>query len=106
MKEILSLYPQIKFKIKCYHYETKEVTSTDSEGNTTTKTVTEKVVTRNDSEYFKYYSCRDVSGPLKLNYDEAIIRKKNLIKLRFKDEIKFADDISYRDYKKSKSGFI
>ena len=25
MKEILSLYPQIKFKIKCYHYKTSNI---------------------------------------------------------------------------------
>ena len=52
-----------------------------------------------------YYSARDVSGLFYLNCDEAYIKKKMYITLELKEEINFADNISYMDYEYYKEQF-
>ena len=106
MSKYFSTPPKILFHCECYHYETTTYTSTDSEGNTTTETRTERVVTYSENLDFIYYSVRDVSGLFYLNCDdEATIRNKSYIKLELIEEINFADAITYMDYSVLKNDF-
>ena len=58
--------PIITWRVQCYHYETEtyEVTDTDAEGNTTTRTETRQVRVDTHSAQcnYKYSSCTDVSS--------------------------------------------
>ena len=98
--------PVINWTCECYHYETRTYTSTDSNGNVTTHTTTEKVVTCRGNENMSYYSSRDVSGLFLLNCDEANINKKHYIKLELFDNIDFADSATVTDYQIQKNAFI
>lgn len=102
MKQLFNTPPKIKFVVECYHYETRTYTTTDSKGNTTTRTQTVRVVTRVDSKFFDYYSSRDVSGLFRLNYDESAIANKFYVKLELLANIEFADAVTYDDYIREK----
>ena len=105
MGEIFKSRPSIRFHVECYHYETEHYTETDSEGRTVEKTREVKVTTHTETEYFDYYSVRDISGLLNLNCDKAQIERKCYIKLELKEEINFADSISVSDYESQKEAF-
>ena len=98
--------PIINFHCDCYHYENRTNIRTDNEGNKKTEKRTEKVITYKETYSLPYYSARDVSGLFLLNCDKAYLEKKYYIKLKLKEEINFADAISYYDYKKQKSDFF
>ena len=98
-------YPIIHFYGKCYHNEIKYYTTTDKFGKIHQHTKTVQVVT-NEPEYkMPYYSERDVSGLFYLNCDRAIIKRKAYIKLKLKEEINFADPISFMDYQNEINAF-
>ena len=97
--------PKITMRCVCYHYETRTVTDRDANGNVTTRTVTERVITYSESEDINYYSTRDVSGLFKLDIERGLLEKKNYIKLKLKKCIDFADAISYSDYMTQKTNF-
>ena len=97
--------PEIKFHCECYHYETIHYTTRDKDGKVQHHTRTEKRVTYSETYDFKYYSERDVSGLFYLNCDKAHIQRKHYIKLELKEEINFADAISYMDYEYAKEDF-
>ena len=97
--------PEIQFHCECYHYEIRHRTRTDSEGRTEHYTTTERVVTYRETYSMPYYSERDVSGLFYLNCDAAYIQRKFYIKLELKEEINFADAISYMDYEFEKDKF-
>ena len=105
MGVLFRTHPDISFHCECYHYETRHYTERDSNGNTHTRTETVRVTTYTESFSIPYYSSRDVSGLFYLNCDKAFIRKKAFIKLKLKEEINFADAISYMDYEYYKSAF-
>ena len=105
MGELFKARPSIKFYAECYHYRTVHYTEKDSEGNEVEKTRQEKVVTHRETEYFDYYSVRDISGLLNLNCDKAQIKRKCYIKLELKEEMNFADSISVADYEWQKDEF-
>ena len=106
MSEIFQTKPKFTLSCECYHYETYEYETTDSEGNTVTETRTVKVVSHRENYIIPYYCCRDVSGLFVLNTDKNKIRKKAFIKLELKDNINFAEAISYYDYICEKNNFI
>jgi len=106
MRRYFQTRPVINWTCECYHYETHTYTSTDSDGNVTTHTTTEKVVTYRGNENMSYYSFRDVSGLFLLNCDEANINKKHYIKLELFDNINFADSATVTDYQIQKNAFI
>lgn len=89
--------PKAYVSCSCFHYETKTYTTTDSDGNSHTETTTETVYTYRETQPVNYYSCRDVSGLFVLNLDEKKISKKAYIKLDIKEEINYADIVSYND---------
>ena len=97
--------PIINFMCECYHYETIVHTRTDSQGRTETYTTTEKVISYTETYSLPYYSERDVSGLFYLNCDKVYAEKKHFIKLKLKEEINFADSISYMDYEYEKDYF-
>ena len=97
--------PEIKFHCECYHYETQHYTTRDKDGHVQHHTRTVKRVTYTETYVFPYYSERDVSGLFYLNCDAAHIQKKNYIKLELREEINFADAISYMDYEYAKEDF-
>ena len=97
--------PEIRFHCECYHYRTVHYTTRDKDGHVHHHTRTEKVVTYRETYSLPYYSERDVSGLFYLNCDAAYIRKKHYIKLELKEEINFADNISYMDYENTRSDF-
>lgn len=98
--------PSVIFNCVCYHYETRTVYYTDSQGRSQTRTVTYRVNTHFDTFIVPYHSVRDVSGPFVLNIEKANIMKKDLIKLYLDLEITWADAISHSDYEEYKSDFI
>jgi len=104
MGENYRAHPEIKFHCECYHYETVHYTTKTSKG-VRHNTKREKVVTHTETYTLPYYSERDVSGLFYLNCDAAKVEKKNYIKLRLKEEINFADNVSYMDYENAKDAF-
>lgn len=71
--------PKCYMTIQCYHYETRVVVDRDSEGNTTTRTVTERRNTHYASEDFPIYSWMDRSPPSStLHYLDVL----HLVRLR------------------------
>ena len=105
MGSFFSAPPSIIFDCQCYHYNTIHYTTKDEKGNEHYHTREEKVITYSESYYLPYYSARDVSGLFYINCDEAVIKKKMYIKLELKEEINFADGISYMDYEYYKEQF-
>ena len=97
--------PKIQFTCECYHYEIKGENQISGYGITASTPNKEKVVTYDETYDFPYYSERDVSGLFYLNCNEKYINKKHFIKLQLKDEINFADSISYMDYQNQKELF-
>ena len=89
--------PYIYVSCSCYHFETETYTTTDSEGNSQTETRTITVTTYSETQPINYYSYRDISGLFILNVNEKKIGKKAYIKLEIKEEINYADSISYND---------
>jgi hypothetical protein len=98
MKNLFYTPPQLEFHVECYHYETR--TSYSRSGGTRTRRV--KVVTHKESEIFKYYTWRDVSGAFTLKISEANKNHKPFIQLDLILDIDFAEDISRCDYDKQK----
>ena len=105
MKQLFHTYPQIQFVCESYHYETRTVTTYDSNGIASTRTETVRVVTRVATKFFDYYSSRDVSGLFNLNYDESAIADKLYVKLELFTNIDFADAVTYSDYIREKEQF-
>lgn len=105
MGELFKTRPSIKFSVECYHYETEYYTERNSKGEDVQKSRQVKVVSHRETEYFDYYSVRDISGLLNLNCDQAQIRNKCYIKLELKEEMNFADAISVSDYEAQKEDF-
>ena len=105
MGKLLNTDPVLGFTAQCYHYEYRTYTETDSKGNTQEKTEKIRVNTHYETEEFKYYSFRDVSGTFLLDVDKAAMKKKAYIKLYLSKNIEFADAISIADYKKQKNEF-
>ena len=97
--------PEIHFHCECYHYETRTYYTKDKNGHRHKHTRRERVTTYTETYNMPYYSERDVSGLFYLNCDKAYVEKKHYIKLELKEEINFADAISYYDYEKEKSAF-
>ena len=105
MGTFFSALPSIIFECQCYHNEIVHYTTRDEKGNTHYETRTERVVTYSETYNMPFYSARDVSGLFFLNCDEAYVKKKLYIKLELKEEINFADAISYMDYQYYKEQF-
>ena len=97
--------PEIKFYCECYHYEIRTYTKTNIYGKTETYTKKEKVVSYTEDYFLPYYSERDVSGLFYLNCDKINVKKKHFIKLKLREEINFADSLSYMDYVYEKDYF-
>ena len=97
--------PEILFNCECYHYEIRHHTSRDKNGHVRHYTTRERVVTYRETYSMPYYSERDVSGLFYLNCDKAYVERKHYIKLELKEEINFADAISYMDYEFEKDLF-
>ena len=97
--------PEIRFHCECYHYRTVHYTTRDKNGHVHHHTRREKVVTYTETYSLPYYSERDVSGLFYLNCDAAYVQKKHYIKLELREEINFADAISYMDYEYEKDRF-
>ena len=97
--------PEIKFHGECYHYEKHHYTTRDKDGHVHHHTRTVRVVTHTEIYSLPYYSERDVSGLFYLNCDRAQLERKHYIKLELKEEINFADAISYMDYESQKYAF-
>ena len=105
MGKLFKAHPSITFHCQCYHYELVHETTIDKDGKTHHRTSRQKRITYSESYSIPYYSSRDVSGLFYLNCDEAYEKKKFYIKLNLKEEINFADEISYMDYENYKEQF-
>jgi len=108
MKNLYYTAPTLTFHAECYHYNTYYYTERDSNGNTHTRSRTEKVVTHREYENFRFCSWRDVSGLFLLDSEKFLQEensKKVYIKLALDLEFDFADNISRYDYEMQKSQF-
>ena len=98
LKKIISSSPNIKFNIETFHFKNRIHPTIKLSKNTISPTIITRVISYKNSIDFPYYSFKDVSGVL---YLEDEINKSNeysFIKLKIKQEINFADEISYNDY--------
>ena len=91
MEHLLKYPPRIKWNIKCYHYET--------EYNT-------KIITHDACETMSFYSSRDISGTLKINFRELGVNRFGSINLFITPKIEFCDDLTQKDYENQKNAFI
>ena len=98
-------HPNITFYCQCYHYEIIHYTTKDKDVKIHYHTRKEKRITYSESFSMSFYSSQDVSGLFYLNCDEIYAKKKCYIKLNLKEEINFADKISYMDYEYYKNDF-
>lgn len=105
MGKLFQAHPNITFNCQCYHYKIVHYTTRDKDGKIHHKTSTQKKITYSESYSIPYYSSRDVSGLFYLNCDEDNVKNKCYVKLRLKEEINFADEISYMDYEYYKDQF-
>jgi len=96
--------PVINFHCECYHYVIRHHTRRTKHG-VRHYTTRERVTTYREDYHLPYYSERDVSGLFILNGEKAFIEKKHYIKLKLKEEVNFADAISYMDYQYEKEYF-
>ena len=106
LKEIFSTAPVFKLSCECYHYEKGLEERKDQNGNIIKVEVTNKVTTFRCSEYFPYYSFRDISGLFKMDLNSDDLKNKNYIKLDLDTKIGFADTISCSDYEAFKAHFM
>ena len=106
LKTIFSTPPNIKLSCECFHYERHLEERRDKNGNIITEEVERKNITYSGSEYFPYYSFRDISGLFKIDLNSDIFKNKNYIQLHLDTIISFADAISYSDYQAFKNNFI
>lgn len=104
MGKLFKTPPEIQFHCECYHYRTVHYTTRTKYG-VQHHTRQEKVVTHRETFDLPYYSERDVSGLFYLNCDAAYVQSKHYIKLKLKEEINFADEVSYMDYENEKEKF-
>jgi len=93
--------PVVKFWCECYHYRTYTTTSTDSKGNTTTQTHTERVVTHREEEIFTYSQCLDSSGDMNAN-----VFVYNATRVDFFTSLQFGDIGTANCYKAQKDAFV
>ena len=106
LKEVFSSAPTIKLSCTCYHFERHLEERRDKNGHIITEEVERKIITYDGSEYFPYYSFRDISGLFKIDLNSDIFKNKNYIQLNLDTIISFADAISYSDYQTFKNNFI
>jgi hypothetical protein len=97
MDKWISLKPNISIEWDCYHYVTRKVTETDSNGKKHTTTVTEKVSKDYGTYNFNYYSCRDISGKFTLESNSSL---KSYVLLNISSSVEFADKETVSDYNK------
>jgi hypothetical protein len=83
-----------KLKAECFHYVRRPRSRRK-----------DKVVTFTEIEFFKYYSCRDISGTLSLE-NNGDLNDKKLLRLLLFIESEFADEITVLDFNKQKDQFI
>lgn len=106
LKEIFSTAPVLKLTCVCYHFEKTLEERKDKDGNIVRQEVINRVETYKSSDYFPYYSFRDISGLFKIDLNSDIFKNKSYIKLKLDTKIGFADTISCWDYEAFKSNFI
>ena len=106
LKEIFSSAPTFKLSCECYHYEKGIEERKDNNGHIIKVEVTNRITTYRCSEFFAYYSFRDISGLFKIDLNSDVLRNKNYIKLDIDTKIGFADTISCSDYEAFKAHFL
>ncbi|KAA0147249.1 hypothetical protein FNF29_07510 [Cafeteria roenbergensis] len=103
LSQMVDTPPDVAMTCECYHYETRyrTVTSTDSNGRTTTRTesYTVKVTTYRETDYFRYRAWKDESGPFHGMTLHAIV------KLRLYKLVVWNDDASHRAFVMAYSAF-
>ena len=100
LKQIFKYPPRITWTIKCYHYET----TNDSDDQINKNNA--KVITFEASETMKFYSFRDISGNLKINFRELGVNRYGFFDLILNPNIDFCDDLTLKDYENQKNEFI
>ena len=82
--------------VECYHYETRtrQVASTDSNGNTTyrTETYTERVVTHTASDYIRYGAWKDCSTTVRG------LGEFRVIKIDLEKDYEYHDEETYQSF--------
>jgi len=101
VKRLRTYAPVLSFHCECYHYRTYVTYSTDSKGNQTSQTHTEKVTTHTETQRFPYSRCVDDSGDISEN-----VFVYNSTRVDFSKDIQFGDDRTAFLYNSAKSAFI
>ena len=106
IERILSTPPKIKWNITCYNYEIQNRTRYIKEGEIERLKINKRIVTYSASKNMSFYSSRDISGPLKINYRDIGINKYGNRDLNITQEIVFRDNLNQKDYERQKNEFI
>ena len=105
IEHLLKYPPRIKWNIKCYHYET-EYNTNNGNADEHTNNTNPKVITHDACETMSFYSSRDISGTLKINFKELGVNRFGNINLFLTQKIEFCDDLTQKDYEEQKNAFI
>lgn len=100
--ECIKRPPEVNFYLTAYHMETKTITSTDGNGNTTHREVKEKVVTHRAEKQFKIKKWEDRSPPSKTLHFLSVLL---LTRLHTNKQIHFSSK-AHRRFKKKERKFI
>ena len=93
----IRLKPDISIEWDCYHYEDREYTKTDSDGQEYTTTEKEKISKDSGTYKFYYYSCRDISGKFTLESNSCL---NSYVFLNVSSSVELADEGTVSDYNK------
>lgn len=98
MQSLFSNPLKVIFNATCYHYKYGNYGKTHQK---------RKVISHKDSEEFRYFCGRDISGIFILDSDKIYNSSfKSMLKLKLKIDFEYADEISQLDYNMQKDFFI
>ncbi len=107
MQRLFYTPARLVMHIVCYHYETREVTEKDAQGNTQVRSESVKVETHRAESQFFYTSWRDVSGVFTLNTEGAMVdMRRAFVKLALVLDMQFAEDGTIQDYEQQRVSFV
>ena len=79
--------PQVDWHIQCYHYEDRQVTRKDADGNTVTETKRERVNTHSASDKFHFEDWKDLSDKIDILF---FLERISAVRLHVYDDIRYS----------------
>jgi hypothetical protein len=96
----------LEMHVQCYHFENRQITEKDAQGNTRYRTERVRVDTHHATERFYYVSWRDISGKFVLDTSGVMANEqKAFVKLHLKIDLQFSNDGTRGDYERQRDSF-